>query len=549
MPARTYSPLPALLAGLITLLTGCGNDLPPVSASTTDRTEVNAGGADATVNEQGANSFGRPAPGLGLTDKGLFENGNHLFRTPRGRERGTGPILNAQTCQGCHVLDGKGNPPRSVDNPLKPEGHLVSMLLKLGSAQNGTPDPIYGNQLQVRSLYGGADNPNGLAWHNGSLNNGPALGEARVRIEYETIQGAYPDGSVYELLNPVYRLSAFSYGPMAQDTRFSPRVAPGVYGNGLLGAIPAASIIAGTDPDDRNQDGISGRANRVEDPVTGQAQLGRFGLKAGSASVLSQTVAAYRNDMGLTSRFANQEACTDLQTACLEAANQEQDAHREPGGIDVLDIDVAQVEFYVRTLAVPRRRGWDAARQRWSTAIQKGRELFFETGCISCHTPRWRTGTAQGSVLGDASLLTSLTQPAPPLPVLSDKIIWPYTDLLLHDMGGSCTTAWEDAAGSACAAGGSACSLVQRCNGLADGMPEQAASGSEWRTPPLWGVGLVQSVNPAAGFLHDGRARTLEEAILWHGQATNSEAAETTRRFKSLSEPDRTAVISFLESL
>ena len=514
-----------------------------------DASEVNAGGAQATVADASTNAFGRPAPGLSFISKGLFENGNHLFRTPRGRERGTGPMLNAQSCQGCHVLDGKGNPPRSAQAPLAPDTDLVSMLLHLGLADTGQPDPVYGNQLQIRSMYGRPDDPDGQPRLHGSLNGGPALGEARVRIIYEPVNGSYPDGTTYELLQPVYRLSELSYGPMAENIRFSPRVAPGLYGNGLLGAIDAQAIQAGADPDDADGDGISGRANIVPDPVTGQDQLGRFGHKADSASVLSQSARAYRNDMGLTNRFQPEESCTPTQTACLAAAELEQPAAHEPEGVDIADLDLAQVEFYARTLAVPQRRGWDAANQRWSDDIQRGREQFFNIGCTGCHTPRWQTGTAAGSVLGDASLLTSLTQPAPAIAALSGQVIWPYTDMLTHDMGGSCTVERRTAAGDACTDDTAGCMIEQRCTGLADGVLEHQASGSEWRTAPLWGIGLVQTVNPAAGFLHDGRARTLEEAVLWHGESAQSEAAAATEQFKNLPARDRAAIMSFLESM
>lgn len=523
--------------------------LPPLSATVVDLTEVNAGGELSTVDDSSVDAFGRASPGLGFRDESLFEIGNHLFRTPRGRERGTGPLFNAQTCQGCHVRDGKGNPPRSAEQPLAPDVDPTSMLLRLAQSGNAAPDPIYGGQLQGRSLYGGQNNPDGTPLLDASLNGGPALGEAKVRVEYEVITGNYPDGVAYELLRPIYRLSNFSYGAMADDIRVSARVAPGVYGNGLLGAISATDIRLGIDPDDVDGDGISGRANTVPDSVTGAEQLGRFGLKAKTASVLSQGAAAYRGDMGLTNQFAPEENCTSAQMACIAASNTELVEFHEPAGVDVADIDLAQVEFYNRTLAVPKRRGWDPTNKRWTPAIQRGREQFFEVGCIGCHTPRWKTGTAQGSVLGDASTLTTLIKPAPTIAALSDQIIWPYTDMLLHDMGGSCSTTRETALGLACPDQASSCTIVQQCTGLADGVAEHQASGAEWRTAPLWGVGLAQTVNPDAGFLHDGRARTLEEAILWHGQSADSEAAATTNRFKSLSAADRTAILSYLRSL
>lgn len=557
--ARVFGRLLSLVLGSM-LLTACGGGsdssagngdasaLPPVDASTVDTTEVMAGGQLATVDDTSADAFARSAPGLGFIGKSLFENGNHLFRTPRGRERGTGPILNAQSCQGCHVLDGKGNPPRSTDQPLAPQVDMVSMLMRLARAGTGEPDPVYGAQLQIRSLYGGADDPDGKPVLNGSLNGGPALGEAKARVIYEPINGAYPDGTPYELLNPVYQLSEFAYGPMSEDIRVSPRVTPGVFGNGLLGAIDGQAIRDRADPDDANSDGVSGRANEVSDPVTGEMTLGRFGLKATTTSVLTQSAGAYRGDMGLTNSLARQEPCTEAQTACVESSNQEQEALREPG-VDVANIEMAQVEFYVRTLAVPKRRGWNADTQQWSPEIQRGREQFFAADCASCHTPRWQTGTATGSILGDASTLTSLVKPAPSITALSNQVIWPFTNMLLHDMGGSCEVTRKDADGQACTDDMAGCVVEQRCTGLADGVKANSASASEWRTAPLWGLGLVQRVNPAAGFLHDGRARTIEEAILWHGQSAESEAATSTEKYKDLPKNNRAAIITFLKSL
>jgi len=542
------------------LLTACGGGpattasnsdasaLPPVDASTVDMTEVMAGGQLATIDDASADAFARPAPGLGLVGKSLFENGDHLFRTPRGRERGTGPILNAQSCQGCHILDGKGNPPRSADQALAPQGDMVSMLMRLARAGSGEPDPVYGGQLQIRSLYGGADNPDGKPVLNGSLNGGPTLGEAKARIIYEPIAGAYPDSTPYELLNPVYQLSEFAYGPISDDIRISPRVTPGVFGNGLLGAIDQNAIRGGADPSDTDNDGVSGRANEVPDPVTGEMTLSRFGLKATTTSVLTQSAGAYRGDMGLTNSLATHEPCTEAQTACIASINLEQEALREPG-VDITDIELAYVEFYVRTLAVPKRRGWNADTKQWSPDIQRGREEFFAADCASCHTPRWQTGSAAGSSLGDVSTLTTLIKPAPPIKALSDQVIWPFTNLLLHDMGGACEVTRKDANGQACSDDMVGCTLEQRCSGLADGVKAENASGSEWRTAPLWGLGLVQRANPAAGFLHDGRARTIEEAILWHGQSPDSEAAASTQKYKDLPAGGRAAILTFLESL
>src|SRR5690606_19754457 len=188
--------------------------------------------------------------------------------------------------------------------------------------------------------------------------------------------GRYADGTSYELLRPVLRVSESSYGPFAEGIRFSARVAPGVFGAGLLEAIPAVDLLAAADPDDADGDGISGRPNHAVDPLTGTPVLGRFGLKAGVGSVLAQSAKAYRDDMGLTSRLFPTESCSAGQPACGRATGREHGALHEPAGVDLTELELAQVEFYTRTLAVPMRRGWDDAQARWSSAIAAGRGHF-----------------------------------------------------------------------------------------------------------------------------------------------------------------------------
>ena len=512
------------------------------AAGRADPAERASGGA-TTVAVADLDAFARPAANLDFIGKSLFENGNHLFRTPRGAERGTGPIFNAQTCQGCHVRDGRGHPPRDAAQALAPAGPLVAMLMRLARVDSDGafgPDPVYGGQLQPLGV-------DGDARHDGAPTEGPALGEARVEIAYEPIAGRYPDGAGYELLRPVYRVSAASYGPFAEGIRFSPRVAPAVFGAGLLEAIPEADLLAAADPDDADGNGVSGRPHRVGDPASGAPILGRFGLKAGVGTVLAQSATAYRDDMGLTNSLFPAESCTAGQPACIRAAAREFAALHEPAGVDLTDLELAQVEFYTRTLAVPMRRGWDDAAGDWSPAIKAGRAHFERFGCAACHTPEQRTGTAAGSALGAIVDLVRLERPAPAVAGLSGQRIFPYTDLLLHDMGGRCEVNRETAAGETCTTGAD-CHWVQRCSGLADGLPEGDAGPSEWRTPPLWGLGLAQVVNPRAGFLHDGRARTIEEAVLWHAEA-RGEAAPAAEAFRRADRAQRAELLHFLESL
>ena len=197
---------------------------------------------------------------------------------------------------------------------------------------------------------------------------------------------------------------------------------------------------------------------------------------------------------------------------------------------------------------MPARRGYDESSDTWQADISAGRTLFIEANCSGCHTPRHVTGDAKGSVLGELSLggliANTDSQQAPSIAVLSNQTIYPYTDLLLHDMGGSCQVTRETVAELACT-DGAECMYVQRCDGLADGVIQGNASGTEWKTPALWGLGLVQTVNQDASFLHDGRARTIEEAVLWH----DGEAKVSKETFMNYSKAEREQLLAFLKSL
>jgi CxxC motif-containing protein (DUF1111 family) len=310
-------------------------------------------------------------------------------------------------------------------------------------------------------------------------------GEARVSIEWSEVRGRFADGTPYMLRRPQLRIDELAYGPLAQNALLSARVAPALIGLGLLEAIPRAAIEAGADPDDANGDGISGRANRVHDASAGTPALGRFGWKAGQPSVRQQVAAAFAGDLGITSSLYPDQPCTAAQARCRSAP---------AGGTPELSDDVLDlVAFYAKTLAVPGRR------RTASAAIRAGEIGFRELGCTSCHVETWSTGDDTR------------------FPELSGQQIHPYTDLLLHDMG----------------------------DGLADGRPEFEASGREWRTPPLWGIGLVSVVSRHTEFLHDGRARNLEEAILWHG----GEAEPAQERYLALPRTRRDQLLQFLESL
>jgi CxxC motif-containing protein (DUF1111 family) len=308
--------------------------------------------------------------------------------------------------------------------------------------------------------------------------------EGRVDVTVETIRGTYADGTPYELTKPTYTVADPAFGPFGDDTMISPRLAPQVIGMGLLEAVPDDVLLDAADPDDTDGDGVSGRPNRVWDARSGEQIIGRFGWKANVATVEQQVAGAFHGDIGITSALHPDEDCPDAQTACAASAT--------GGSPELTDDRLAAVTFYGRTLAVP------AMRDVGDDSVAAGADVFADLGCTACHSPTLTTGDSD-------------------IAALSDQTIHPYTDLLLHDMG----------------------------SGLADGRPDFEATGSEWRTPPLWGLGIVDDVNGQRFLLHDGRATTFEEAILWHG----GEGARAAEAFRSATAEDRAKLLAFLEAL
>jgi CxxC motif-containing protein (DUF1111 family) len=540
-PAETITPKPPTSVPKEPVLDHSG--LLPINTEVIDKSEYLSGG-DTTVFVSNENAFSRK-PSAIVDDfqlDGHFTQGDHLFRTP---DDGIGPLLSTGSCQGCHSNDGRGVVP---DLPTTP---MTSMLVKLADSK-GKADPIYGDQIQpfsINGFIGGNTLSDGFSKHNGSVSGTELYGEAFPFIVFEKITGAYPDGTVYELRNPVYKVRDLSYGAFVDDIRFSARVAPQAFGVGLLGAIPQENLLALVDEDDTDGDGVSGRASMVTDIFTeksnGEKVIGRFAYKAQNATVLQQVAGAYNGDMGVSTSIFDNEPCTDAQTACKFAAEQED---KSGDVVDLGDHSLALVEFYNRVLAVPARRGYDKNSNTWQADIGAGRTLFLEAKCSSCHTPRHVTGDAKGSELGELSLggviANTDSQQATSIEVLSNQTIYPYTDLLLHDMGGSCKVTRETLEALACTEG-EECLYVQRCDGLADGVIQGDASGTEWKTPALWGLGLVQTVNANSSFLHDGRARTIEEAVLWH----EGEAKASKETFMNYSKAEREQLLAFLESL
>lgn len=310
-------------------------------------------------------------------------------------------------------------------------------------------------------------------------------GEGTPRFEYTEIKGTFKDGETHTLLQPKLLIEALNYGKLPENVQTSVRVAPALIGLGLLEAIEETDILAQADPDDKNGDGISGRPNYVWDVAQRKTVLGRFGWKANQPSVAQQTATAFNNDIGITSTLRPEPSCTAKQQKCRQQP--------DGGKPEASQTTVDAVTFFASLLAVPARRDVEDAN------VLQGQKLFQRAGCAACHTPAFTTGSKAG------------------FPELEHQPIQPFTDLLLHDMG----------------------------DGLADKRPDFEASGNEWRTAPLWGIGLVETVNGHTRFLHDGRARNLLEAILWHG----GEAEQARQAVLAMSKEERNALLHFLNSL
>jgi CxxC motif-containing protein (DUF1111 family) len=307
--------------------------------------------------------------------------------------------------------------------------------------------------------------------------------EGRAAIAWEEIAGAYNDGEAYRLRRPRITVEGLAFGPLGERAALSPRIAPQLVGQGLLEAVPAGDVRAAAEANRAHPDGVRGVART--NALIGKAELGRFGWRAEQPSVRAQIASALINDMGLTTSRHPEKNCPPAQAACRAA-----DPGPKP---NVSDEALNTMTFYISTLAVPGRRDTDRP------DVLRGEKLFAAIGCAACHRMTMKTGTH------------------PAIPFLSGQTIHPFTDLLLHDLG----------------------------DGLADGLSEAELSGRMWRTAPLWGIGLVPLVNGHQSYLHDGRARGLAEAILWHG----GEAEAAKERFRALPKTDRDALVAFLRSL
>lgn len=422
-----------------------------------------SGGA-ATVFLANSQAFGSAIPGLAGYDIFMHDLGDALFSqtfvsAPSPLFSGLGPIYNNVSCVSCHHNDGKGTPTIGAIT-----SSLLTRISLPGSDEYGGPlsIPGYGAQLQDKAVGGRA-------------------AEAKIKIDYTEIPFTFSDGEVASLRKPVYTLNT-PYQVMPGNYMSSVRLAPPVFGLGLLELLPEGTILSFADENDANNDGISGRPNYVHDPLSNKSVLGRFGLKANNPNLMVQVASAFHQDIGITSYVFPRESSY--------GQTQYDGLGDDP---EIADSMLDATTFYVRTLGVPARRNVT------DEAALHGEQIFNQINCSGCHIPTMYTGV-------DVRL-----------PSISNQRIHAYTDLLLHDLGAD----------------------------LADGRPDYLADGNEWRTPPLWGIGLFSKTNGTPFYLHDGRARTITEAILWHG----GEAKRPRDAFVQLSKSDRDALLKFLQSL
>jgi CxxC motif-containing protein (DUF1111 family) len=423
-----------------------------------------SGGGLATVFDATSKAFTHAVDGLSERDQRVHDLGDNAFgetfvAAGAAKFGGLGPVFNNVSCIACHHNDGKGTPTAGFAT-----SSLLFRLSLAGQDEHGgdIPVPGFGLQLQDQALFG-------------------VQPEARVDISYTDVPVTYPDGSVVTLRKPTYTVQN-PYIALPANYLFSPRLAPPVFGTGLLENIPESTILSFVDAKDANGDGIYGKANYIYDSYTKKTELGRFGLKANTPTLLLQVATAYQQDMGVTSYGQPTESSY--------GQSQYDGKNDDP---ELPDSILNYVTYYVQTLAVPARRNTT------DVDVKKGEQLFTQINCAGCHRPTMYTAV-------------NVT-----LPQISNQRIHPYTDLLVHDMG----------------------------DDLADNRPDFLATGKEWRTMPLWGIGLFDKTNGVPYYLHDGRARTIEEAILWHG----GEASKAKAAFMQLSSDDRNRLIKFLQSL
>ncbi|MFM2048887.1 MAG: hypothetical protein RI955_1435 [Bacteroidota bacterium] len=431
-----------------------------------DNFDERLSGGTQTIFDASAGAFGHGFENLNAIAEFNHEVGDASFEAtfitaPSKVNAGLGPLFNSVSCISCHGGDGRGRPPLYDGDPA---AALLYRLSMPGADVHGAPLPVsgFGGQLQGKATFG----------------NQP---EAIVTVTYTEQTFQFADGEIYKLRTPQYNFTQ-PYISMPSGFLFSPRIAPPVFGLGLLENISEADILANADENDVNGDGISGKANYVWDVKSQSKKIGKFGWKLNQPNLLQQAAGAYNGDMGITTSIFPVE--NSFGQPQYDGLNDD---------YELSDSLLQATAFYTQTLQVPARRNVGDAQ------VQMGKKVFADANCNKCHQPVMYTAT-------DVSR-----------PFLSHQRIQPFTDLLLHDMG----------------------------NGLADNRPDFLANGKEWRTAPLWGIGLTEIINGHNNFLHDGRARSLMEAVMWHdGEAMNSK-----NKVQQMSKTQRDALVAFLKSL
>jgi CxxC motif-containing protein (DUF1111 family) len=384
---------------------------------------------------------------------------------------GLGPLYNARSCFQCHINAGRGQVPEKNQR-------AVSLFMRLSIPPQNQVDKTLLQQQQQTVI---AEPRYGTQFQNFAVTGLDAEGDLQIRYRNFSIKLA--GGEIVTLQKPSYQLNNLQHGALHPKTMMSPRLAPSLLGMGELAKIKAEDILQLSDPNDANNDGISGKPNRIWSQEFNKVMLGRFGYKAGVASLDEQNQRAFAGDIGLSTPLFPQPwgDCTTNQISCRNAP------HGDNGGQQPLEAPkkvTDAVLYYVSHLDMPLSRASN------SDDFKQGQTHFIAAGCIACHRSSY---------------------------TIKQKTISPYSDLLLHNMG----------------------------EGLADHRPEGEANGQEWRTAPLWGIGLTERINGHHYYLHDGRARTLQQAILWHG----GEAQPARDYYAKLAKKDRQYLLKFLGAL
>lgn len=450
---------------VVFLFTSCKEDIDEVYEPSPNLDSRLMAGGETTVFLTTSNAYSSPAANLSGSKLAYHLDGDFQFETvfvtaPAPVNNGVGPIFNNSSCIGCHPKDGRSAFPTDI-NALS--GFFLKTSMP-GYGNNNAPIPVpgFGKQIQNQAIFG-------------------FEAEAKFHVTFSPIVETFADGTSITLQKPTYSLKE-TYISFPSEAQLSPRLASPVFGLGLLEAIPEYYILSNEDVNDADGDGISGKANYVYDNASQSIKLGRFGWKANTASVMEQCAGAYTHDMGVTNPVFPFET-----------------GYGQTNGEDGLDDDaeisqalLEEVTFYCQTLGVPAPRNLN------DESVKRGSDLFEQIQCAKCHIPKMISGEFS-------------------VEEVANQTFYPYTDMLLHDMG----------------------------EGLADNRSDFLADGREWRTKALWGIGLTQVVNGHTNFLHDGRAKNITEAILWHG----GEAENSKNRFKALSASERADLLKFINSL